>query len=496
MATEHHFGTVPSIRLTSANAEQVHARKGFVLYWMHAFRRANWNFSLDRALDWAKELGRPLVILETLPSGRRWDSVRHHRFALEGMAASERRLQRPGVLYYPFVESEHGSAQQAVVALCKDACVMVADDYPIRESREDVAEVARQVGVLVEQVDSNGLLPLRAADRVFQKAHSFRRFLQKELLEHLDHLPKSKPLDDVDLPGELSLPRGFGKRWPRASAELLSGDPEALGSLPIDASVPPSPLHGGSDAAEKRWRKFLGENLSLYPELRNDPDEEATSRLSPYLRFGHISAHQIFAEISEAEGPPRRASRRSAYSMTSVWGMSASAEAFLDELVTWRELGFNMASRCEDYDRYESLPDWAKRTLTEHAGDPRERLYSMEELDQGKTHDAVWNASQMQLVREGYIHNYLRMLWGKKILEWTASPQESLAAMIELNNKYALDGRDPNSYSGIFWVLGRYDRPWGPERPIFGTVRYMSTPNTLRKVRVKEYLKRFAPESQ
>jgi deoxyribodipyrimidine photo-lyase len=174
--------------------------------------------------------------------------------------------------------------------------------------------------------------------------------------------------------------------------------------------------------------------------------------------------------------------------------MSAEAEAFLDQLITWRELGFNCCHMREDYDRYESLPAWARKTLAEHQGDARPHRYSLEEMEAARTYDPLWNAAQTQLVREGQMHNYLRMLWGKKILEGTSSSQEALRVMIELNNRYALDGRDPNSYSGIFWCLGRYDRPWGPERPIFGKVRYMSSANTARKLHVKEYLRKYSPE--
>jgi deoxyribodipyrimidine photo-lyase len=166
-------------------------------------------------------------------------------------------------------------------------------------------------------------------------------------------------------------------------------------------------------------------------------------------------------------------------------------EGFLDQLVTWRELGFNTCWHRPDHDRYETLPDWARRTLARHAGDPRQHLYTTDQLAAAATHDPLWNAAQRQLVREGRLHNYLRMLWGKKILEWTTEPREALEVMLELNNRYALDGRDPNSTSGIFWVLGRYDRPWGPERPVFGTVRYMSSANTARKVSVRAYLERY-----
>ena len=163
---------------------------------------------------------------------------------------------------------------------------------------------------------------------------------------------------------------------------------------------------------------------------------------------------------------------------------------FLDQLITWRELGYNMCALRDDYDRYESLPFWAEKTLQDHTKDRRLYKYTIDQFEAGKTHDPLWNAAQMQLVREGRLHNYLRMLWGKKILEWSGSPPEALRIMIELNNKYGLDGRDPNSYSGIFWVLGRYDRPWGPERAIFGKIRYMSSEHTARKIRVKDFIKK------
>jgi deoxyribodipyrimidine photo-lyase len=235
--------------------------------------------------------------------------------------------------------------------------------------------------------------------------------------------------------------------------------------------------------------------LSAYDELRNHPDEEATSRLSPYLHFGHVSVHQVFRALAKQENWSARNLKQPATgSRSGWWGLGPSAEGFLDELITWREVGFNMAWQRDDFETYESLPEWSKATLAEHAGDRRPHLYTLEQFERGQTHDPLWNAAQAELVREGRIHNYLRMLWGKKILEWSPSPQEALQVMIELNNKYALDGRDPNSASGILWVLGRYDRAWGPERPIFGKVRYMSSQNTARKVRVKKYMEQFAPE--
>jgi deoxyribodipyrimidine photo-lyase len=176
--------------------------------------------------------------------------------------------------------------------------------------------------------------------------------------------------------------------------------------------------------------------------------------------------------------------------------MSEAAEGFLDELITWRELGFNMCWQNPDYDQYESLPAWAQATLADHETDIRHHAYSRDEFEQAATHDELWNAAQNQLLTEGRMHNYLRMLWGKKIFEWSATPRDALDTMIDLNNRYALDGRDPNSYSGIFWVLGRYDRAWGPERPIFGKIRYMTSENTARKVRVRDFIEKYRPRDR
>jgi len=225
-----------------------------------------------------------------------------------------------------------------------------------------------------------------------------------------------------------------------------------------------------------------------------NPDEDATSGLSPWLHFGHISAHQVFDAVMKHEKwTPRKIERAGGGKRAGWWDVSPGAEAFLDQLITWRELGFNMcATKPADYWKFESLPIWALATLEIHRTDPRTTLYDEPALAEARTHDHVWNAAQRQLVRDGWMHNYLRMLWGKKILEWTASPREALDIMTRLMNRFALDGRDPNSYAGYAWTLGRYDRPWGPEREIFGTVRYMSSANTLRKLRMKQYLQRYA----
>ena len=486
---------VPAIRIGLANTAPVAPGGDFVLYWMTAARRVTWNFALQRAVEWARRLRKPLAILEDLRSGDRWDSRRSHRFVLDGMAETARRLKGKPVLYYPHVERNRGAAADLVPAISRRAAVIVTDEFPCSIWPGVVADAADRAAVRVERVDSNGLLPQAEADRVFVTAFSFRAFLQKQLPPHLEELPASDPLARVRLPRLRSLPAEVTRRWPQASEALLAGDAEALAALPIEQNVAPVETPGGTAAAEARLREFLADHLPRYVEDRNHPDLDATSGLAPYLHFGHISAHQIFSELMRQEGwTAARLGKAAGGKREGWWGVSGCAEAFLDQLVTWREIGYNFCLRRADYDRYESLPAWARRTLAAHARDRRPYVYSRELIDGGRTHDRLWNAAQTQLVREGRLHNYMRMLWGKKILEWSRSAGEAVEMMIDLNNRYALDGRNPNSYSGILWVLGRYDRAWGPERPIFGTVRYMSSESTLRKLRVRKYLACHAPE--
>jgi len=461
---------------------------------MIANRRTEWNFALDRAVEWAVELGKPLVIFEPLRCGYRWASDRLHRFVLDGMAANQSRLAAAGIAYYPYVEPSPGAGKGLLEALAARACVVVTDEFPCFFLPRMVKAAAQRLTVRLEQVDSNGLLPLRTSQEVFPTAYSFRRFLQKTLPQYLEDSPKANALARRKLPRLRGSLAGIQRRWPPAGRALLRGDAGALTALPINHSVAPAPLRGGFEAAGAQLRRFLKQGLPHYAAARNEPEQDVASGLSPYLHFGHISPHQVFREVmATAHWKPQKLAVRATGSREGWWGASPAVEAFLDQLITWRELGYNFCAHRSDYDRYDSLPDWAKKTLQRQARDEREFVYSLEEFERGRTHDPLWNAAQMQLVREGRMHNYLRMLWGKKILEWTRNPRKALEVMIELNNRYALDGRDPNSYSGIFWCLGRHDRPWGPERPVFGTVRYMSSQNTARKVRVKDYLRRYAP---
>jgi deoxyribodipyrimidine photo-lyase len=491
------MSSVPEIRIRSCNSLPVLQSGDFVLYWMIASRRTTLNFALDRAVEWAEKLQKPLVILEALRCGCPWASNRMHRFVIDGMAENACRFEGTDVLYYPYLEPTPNAGKGLLAALASRACIVVTDDFPCFFLPRMVASAARQVPVLMEVVDSNGLLPLRQAEQAYPTAYAFRRFLQRELPRHLMDFPKSNGLLNTKLPKAKHLPREIKKRWPKASPRLLNSGVGVLTEIPMDHGIPPVETRGGSTAAQALLRNFLRNRLPTYAEARNEPANQATSELSPYLHFGHISVHQIFSELTTQEGwSPGHLAVRATGSRSGWWGTSQATEAFMDQVITWRELGFNCCQMRKDYDQFESLPAWALKTLRQHARDERSHVYSFEKFERAETHDALWNAAQIQLLREGRIHNYLRMLWGKKIVEWTRTPQKALETMVELNNKYALDGRDPNSYSGIFWCLGRYDRPWGPERPVFGTVRYMSSENTARKFNVRDYIRNHSSLSE
>ncbi|KAA5539630.1 deoxyribodipyrimidine photolyase [Roseiconus nitratireducens] len=459
---------------------------------MIASRRTHHNFALQHAVDRARSLGKPLVIFEPLRVRYRWASDRIHRFIIEGMRDNRAALLETPVTYYPYVEPEPGHGTPLLAELSQRACTVVTDEYPCFFLPRMIAAVKDKLPSSLELVDSNGIIPLRLPEKTFTVAHSFRRWIQKNVLDCLLDQPVPNPLAGIDVPELKRLPSEITKRWQPADLESLLA-PDGLADLAIDHSVPPSPVvTGGSVAAGKRLADFLSNGLARYGTDRNHPDEHATTGLSPHLHFGHIAAHEIVQRILDQEqwtpdqiGPP-------AGKNNGFWNTSEAAEGFLDQIITWRELGFNLAFRQpDDYDKFDSLPQWARKSMEETRDDPRPVVYTLEQFERAETHDPLWNAAQRELVRHGVMHNYLRMLWGKKILQWTETPRQALQVMIHLNNKYGLDGRDPNSYSGIFWVLGRYDRAWGPKRPIFGKLRYMTSDSARKKLRLKRYLARF-----
>jgi deoxyribodipyrimidine photo-lyase len=455
---------------------------------MTSARRLGFNFALERAVTHAVALRRPLVVLEALRCDYPYASDRLHAFVMDGMAEHAAALEKGPVCYYPYVEPSPRDGAGLLAALARDACVVVADWYPAFFLPAMLQSASWQVDCRLEAVDGNGLLPVALAARAIPMAHGFRTHLQKHLRTHLREWPDADPL--AQLPRRRTrIPPAILKRWPPAAVASLTR--RTLSALPIDHGVPPAEATGGTAAARARLRRFISNGLSRYLADHNQPEIDGTSRLSPWLHFGHIAVHEVFAAVmSHEKWTSRKLGTGARGAREGWWQASASAESFLDELITWRELAFNTCAFVPGHDRFESLPAWARRTLDAHREDPRPHVYSLEQFESAATHDPLWNAVQRQLMRDGWFHGYLRMLWGKKILEWSRTPDDALAVMNHLMNRYSLDGRDPNSWAGFAWVLGRYDRPW-PEREIFGQIRYMSSANTARKLRVKAYLQRY-----
>lgn len=483
------------------NEAGVQPKRRYVLYWMTSFRRTRYNFALQHAVAHAQQLGLPLLVWEPLRAGYEHASLRHHTFLIEGMRDNERACAESGVAYLPWVEPKPGVGAGLLRHLAESAAVVVTDDWPGFFVPKMLASAAKQVPVRLEAVDSTGLMPLSLVPKAFGRAMDFRRFLQKELTPHLREVPQPEPLSHAQ-----SLPRlavselpahNLPAQWAsNTSALLRATDRNALlvelVKLPVDRAVGAVTAQGGAAEGTRRTVDFVRHRLPRYATERSEPMSDASSGLSPWIHFGHVSVHELLDLIGRQENwTPSKMSLKANGSKDGWWGMGASAESFMDELVTWRELGhvYNW-HHGERYD-YEALPEWARATLDGCVKDERTHLYSYEQLEQARTHDPLWNAAQRQLLRDGVIHNYLRMLWGKKVVEWTASPRQALEYMLRLNNRWALDGRDPNSLSGIYWCLGRYDRPWAPKRPVFGSIRWMSSSNTAKKFDTKAYVQAF-----
>ncbi len=356
-----------------------------------------------------------------------------------------------------------------------------------------VAAAGAKLRVRLEQVDGNGILPLRAFERAYTTAASFRRQWQKIIAPHLLAAPGATPL--------ANLPRGVRgaeppalRAWPMASAALLAADRAALAELPIDHAVAPVATRGGAVAATRVLARFVARRLARYHDGRRDLVDDASSGLSPYLHFGHISAHAIVARVWRAAkwSPARVLGAKATGSREGWWGLPAGPEAFLDELITWRELGYGFCFHTRAFASYASLPAWARQTLDAHAADPRAHsTRARSSPRRARTIRCGTPRSASSCATAGST-TICACCGARRSSNGRASPRAALATMIELNNRYAIDGRDPNSYSGILWTLGRFDRPWGPAREVFGTVRYMSSEATRKKMDVRPYLEEYA----
>jgi deoxyribodipyrimidine photo-lyase len=408
---------------------------------MQAAQRAFWNPALEFAVDLADERRLPLLVAFGLTPHYPEANLRHYAWMLEGLRETAQALRERGIGFV--LRLEH--PPDLAMGLARSAAAVVTDRGYLRHQRLWRRYLAERTPCPVIEVEGDAVVPVETAcPHQAVRASVLRRRIQPLLPRFLQPLQERAPRMRADF----------------AEPSLGPADPEkVLSLLEVDRTVGPVDLPAGTSAARARLRRFLEENLPRYADLRNDPRQDVTSGLSPYLHFGQISPVEIAWTVSRIGGP--------------------GADLFLEELIVRRELALNFVWYNPDYDRWEGLPRWARETLQAHAADPRPTLYALEDLEAARTDDPVWNAAQSALVRTGRMHNSLRMYWGKRLLVWTARPEDALRVGLYLNNRYALDGRDPNSYVGVGWCLGLHDRPF-PERPVFGKVRSM-TPEGFRK---------------
>jgi deoxyribodipyrimidine photo-lyase len=416
-------------------------------------RRAGWNHALSYAAALANRAGLPLLAYEELTCTYPYASDRLHTFVLEGVPDTEARLQKLGIGYLFYLRRKRSDSDGVLYRLAQDAAAVVTDDYPIF--------VPSKLAIPYYAVDSSCIVPMSQIEKREYAAYTIRPKIRKLLPGYLKPVPAIRML------------RKFTQLFPKLQTEVTAANiPALVASCDIDHSVHPSPVfRGGSLEAERRLKNFLRKNLSRYSTFHNEPSAHATSGLSPYLHFGHLSSLHVALAVEE---------HARKYKLM--------ADEFLEELIVRRELAFNFARFSDNVESLENLPRWALATLKKHERDKRDPVYSPDQFERARTHDPLWNAAQKELLLRGKIHGYYRMYWGKKIIEWSKTPEEALRTMIYLNDRYALDGRDPNGYTNILWCFGLHDRPW-VERPIFGQVRYMSYQGMRRKTDVDAYIR-------
>ncbi len=436
----------------------------FVLCWLHHAIRDHENPALDVAVTLGNAIGRPVLVYQGLAGRHRFNSDRHHVFIMEGARDLQAGLADRGIAYAFHLPQDLG-APSPLFGLLDRASVLVTEDFPAPPFPRWTARWASVAQCAAVGVDSACIMPLRLLKKRYTRAFAFRKAAQPEWSAHLrEPWADAEPKEPQIKLNEVGL--GF------KPIDLEQEDLPALAATcTIDHATPPvQRIAGGSASGYARWDDFRTGSLRRYDNRRNDAaDMEAVSGLSPYLHHGHVSPFRIAREANALGGK--------------------GSEKFLDKLLVWRELAFNFCVHTpeEELGSLGALPDWALRTLGEHADDQRDATYSWETLARGTTGSELWNLAQRSLVQNGELHNNLRMTWGKAIAAWSRSPEVALRNLIDLNHRYALDGSDPNSYGGLLWCLGQFDRPFSPEQPVLGTVRGRSVEQHAERLSPPRY---------
>ncbi len=443
----------------------------FVLYWMQTAMRDHENAALDAARLTAAHLGLPLLVYQGLSERYAYASDRHHTFILEGMRDLQSAFSKTGICYGAYVENcgKHNpnrapGTRGVLSELLSDAAVVIVEDMPTDPQRKFVraalrgCDHARRPAWIA--VDTACVVPMSIVGEAYERAFEYRKRTSKALSRRL-----GKPWPTIEAnPKPFDLAQ-LNIEWLDFNRESIQ---EIVARCDIDHSVSPvMDTVGGMTAGYERWNLFKAEKLRNYARDRNDPLRHGSSRMSAYLHYGMVAPTRIAREANDAGGE--------------------GAHKFLDELLIWREMAYAFCRYRADHSQWIALPDWARETLEQHASDERPFLYTWEQLSRGDTHDQLWNAAQKSLLVHGELHNNVRMTWGKAVVDWCLHPRQALSHIIDLNNRYALDGRDPSSFGGLLWCLGQFDRPFYPETRIFGTVRNRPTLEHSRRLSVAEY---------
>jgi deoxyribodipyrimidine photo-lyase len=436
--------------------EEHHRRGRYVLYWMQQSQRASGNHALEFAVREANRLKLPVIVGFGITQRFPERQERHYAFMLEGLRETGAALRERGIK----LAVRLSPPPLAALDLAAGASLLVIDRGYLRIQRRWRERVAKEAPCRVVQVESDVIVPVETvSDKEEYAARTIRTKIDRHLPRFLKPLKETKPkrdsLDSKLVGIEVS------------DVDLL------LARLRVGRRALRTPeTPGGTAEARRRLTAFTKGALRHYDEDHSDPGKDASSGLSPYLHFGHISPLEIALAVGRARGVRR-----------------AEKDAFLEELIVRRELSMNFCRYNPSYDTPDCLPDWAKATLDKHRRDRREHVYGRRALESARTHDPYWNAAQRELLVTGRMHGYMRMYWGKKIIEWSRSPEEAFRTALALNNRYQLDGRDPNSFAGVAWCFGKHDRPW-KERKVFGTVRWMSDAGLRRKFDMDGYVAR------
>jgi deoxyribodipyrimidine photo-lyase len=423
-----------------------------VVYWMQRSQRALDNPALEVAVRAANALSKSCVVFFAPVPFYPHADLRHYRFLNQGIPAIAAGLKQRGIGFVLRRFPDHH-----LLRFCNQVrpALVIGDENPLRETEAWRRTVAQQLGVPFWTVDSDVIVPSKLLMKEQYGAYTARPVIRRLLQEYL------KPVGNTRAKIPWRAPRQL---------ETLPIDTDITQGWKLDRSVAPiKKLSGGTGEAIQRLKRFIKAGLAKYPRDRNKPELDATSHLSAYLHFGHIGPHTVALAVEKSSAPRQ------------------AKDVFLEQLIVRRELAINFVRFNPDYDNFESGTAWAHKSLAEHAADPR-KIYSEQQLENAATHDPLWNAAQRQMAKTGFMHNYMRMYWAKKILEWSKTPAQAYRTAVYLNDKYELDGRDPNGYAGIAWaIVGKHDRPWF-ERPVFGKIRYMSFNSTSRKFDSKRYI--------